>query len=110
MPSKPKPVEFLGTALKDLKAFPEAPRREAGFQLDKVQHGERPDDSRPMPIIGPGAAEIRIHDAAGAYRVVYVAKFDDAVYVLHAFQKKTQQTSQSDLDLARKRYKLIGKP
>jgi phage-related protein len=60
--------------------------------------------------IGAGAAEIRISDAAGAFRVFYVAKFDDAVYVLHAFQKKTQQTSQADIDLARKRYKLIGKP
>jgi len=75
-----------------------------------VQHGEQPDDWKPMPIIGPGAAEIRISDAAGAFRVVYVAKFDDAVYVLHAFQKKTQQTSQADIDLARMRYKLIGKP
>ena len=75
-----------------------------------MQHGEQPDDSKPMPIIGPGAAEIRIHDAAGAFRVVYVAKFDDAVYVLHAFQRKTQQTSQADIDRARKRYKLIGKP
>jgi phage-related protein len=110
VPSKLKSVEFLGTALKDLKSFPVEACRNAGFQLDKVQHGEQPDDSRPMPIIGPGAAEIRIHDAAGAFRVVYVAKFDDAVYVLHAFQKKTRQTSQADIDLARKRYKLIGKP
>lgn len=110
MPAKLKPVEFLGTALKDFKAFPVEACRNAGFQLDKVQHGEQPDDSKPMPIIGAGAAEIRIADAAGASRVVYVAKFDDAVYVLHAFQKKTQQTSQADIDLARKRYKLIGKP
>jgi phage-related protein len=63
-----------------------------------------------MPSIGPGAAEIRIQDAAGAFRVIYVAKFDDAVYVLHAFQKKTQQTAQADIDLARQRYKLIGRP
>ena len=78
--------------------------------MDKVQHGEQPDDSKPMRIIGPGVAETRISDAAGAFRVVYAAKFNDAVYVLHAFQTKTQQTSQADIDLARRRYKLIGKP
>ena len=58
-----------------------------------------------MPAIGNGAQEIRIRDAAGAFRIIYVAKFVDAVYVLHCFQKKTQQTSRADVDLASKRYK-----
>lgn len=108
MSSASKDIEFLGSSLKELKGFPESARREAGFQLDKVQHGEEPDDWRPMPSIGTGAVEIRISDKAGAFRVVYVAKFADAIYVLHCFQKKSQRTSQSDVDLAKQRYRLIG--
>jgi phage-related protein len=100
-----KPVEFRGSALDDLRAFPEAARREAGYQLDQVQHGRDPDDWKPMNKIGGGVREIRIRDAAGVFRVLYVAKFDDAVYVLHCFQKKTQKTNKSDLNLAAQRYR-----
>lgn len=100
-----KPVEFRGNSLDDLREFPILARREAGHQLDQVQHGQEPDDWKPMPTIGSGVREIRIRDAAGAFRVVYVAKFADAIYVLHCFQKKTQKTSQSDLDLANSRYR-----
>ena len=89
----PTPVEFRGSALDDLRAFPASARREAGHQLDQVQHGHEPDDWKPMNTVGQGAREIRIRDAAGAFRVIYVAKFADAVYVLHCFQKKTQKTS-----------------
>jgi phage-related protein len=101
----PKPVEFRGSALDDLRAFPQAARREAGYQLDRVQHGREPDDWKPMSTVGRGVREIRIRDAAGAFRVLYVAKFDDAVYVLHCFQKKTQKTSKADLNLAAQRYR-----
>jgi phage-related protein len=100
-----KPVEFRGSALEDLRAFPQGPRREAGHQLDQVQHGREPDDWKPMSTVGRGVREIRIRDAAGAFRVLYVAKFDDAVYVLHCFQKKTQKTSKADLNLAAQRYR-----
>lgn len=100
-----KPVEFRGSALEDLRAFPETARREAGHQLDQVQHGREPDDWKPMSTVGRGVREIRIRDAAGAFRVLYVAKFDDAVYVLHCFQKKTQKTSKADLNLAAQRYR-----
>ena len=100
-----KPVEFRGSALDDLRAFPEAARREAGFQLDQVQRGRDPDDWKPMGTIGRGVREIRIRDAAGAFRVLYVAKFNDAVYVLHCFQKKSQKTSNDDLNLAAQRYR-----
>ncbi len=71
-----------------------------------VQVGREPSDWKPMAIIGPGANEIRVRDVSGAYRVVYVAKFADAVYVLHVFNKKTQQTSALDLELARQRYRV----
>jgi phage-related protein len=98
-----RPVEFRGSALDDLRAFPAAARREAGYQLDQVQRGREPDDWKPMNTVGRGVREIRIRDAAGAFRVLYVAKFDDAVYVLHCFQKKTQKTSKADLNLAAQR-------
>jgi len=103
--SDPKPVEFLGSALDDLRAFPLSAKREAGHQLDQVQNGQEPDDWKTMNTVGQGVKEIRIQDAAGAFRVMYVAKFADAVYVLHCFQKKTEKTSKTDLDLAAKRYR-----
>lgn len=103
--SHSKLVEFRGSALDDLRAFPIAARREVGYQLDQVQQGGEPDDWRPMRIIGPGAREIRVRDEAGAFRVIYVAKFSDAVYVLHCFQKKTEKNSKTDLDLAAHRYR-----
>lgn len=100
-----KPVAFLGGSLDDLRAFPLTARRGAGHQLDQVQNGQEPDDWKPMNTVGQGVKEIRIRDAAGAFRVMYVAKFADAVYVLHCFQKKTEKTSKADLDLAAKRYR-----
>ena len=99
-----KPVEFRGNSLDDLRAFPLSARREAGHQLDRVQKGLEPDDWKPMSVVGHGVKEVRIREAAGAFRVIYVAKFADAVYVLHCFQKKTEKTSKVDLDLASKRY------
>ena len=73
-----------------------------------VQVGREPADFKLLPSVGPGAREIRVRDDAGAFRVIYVAKFEDAVYVLHAFQKKTRRTSQADIEQARARYKSIG--
>lgn len=104
-----KSVAFRGAALADLQAFPLTARREAGYQLDKVQHGLPPDDAKPMPGIGSGVMELRIWDEAGTFRVVYVAKLANAIYVLHCFQKKTQQTAKKDLDLASKRYQELLK-
>ena len=98
-----RPVRFLGDSLKCLRDFPESARHDAGYQLDKVQRGEQPDDFKPMAVVGKGVQEIRITDQSGAYRVIYVARRADAVYVLHAFQKKTQATSKKDIDTARRR-------
>ena len=102
---EPKPVEFRGKSLDDLRAFPLAAKREAGHQLDLVQNGHDPDDWKPMNTVGQGVKEIRIRDEAGAFRVIYIAKLADAVYVLHCFQKKAEKTSKVDLDLATKRYR-----
>ncbi|MCK9510046.1 MAG: type II toxin-antitoxin system RelE/ParE family toxin [Pigmentiphaga sp.] len=84
-------------------------RHALGFELMAVQYGAEPGDFKPMPSVGAGAYEIRYRDTTGAYRVIYVAKFADAIYVLHAFQKKAQKTPKPDIDLAATRYrKLIG--
>ena len=102
-----RPVVFLGDTLDILRAFPDDVRRDLGFELRQVQLGRDPSDWKPMKSIGPGVREIRVRDATGAFRVIYVAKVADAVYVLHAFQKKTQQTAKRDLDLAAARLKQI---
>jgi len=103
-----KYVEFIGTSLEDLRAFPTTARREAGYQIDQVQHGLDPDNWKPLRTVGRGAREIRIRDESGAFRVIYIAKVEDRVYVLHTFQKKTQKTRKTDLDLAKKRYKEVA--
>jgi phage-related protein len=99
-----KPIRFLGDSLKCLREFPEDAKHDAGYQLDKVQRGGQPDDFKPMPSIGRGVEEIRIWDDSGTYRVIYTARVADAVYVLHAFQKKTQATSQRDIEIAKARF------
>lgn len=100
-----KDVAFRGSALEDLRAFPVTVRRQAGYQIDRVQQGLDPNDWKPMNTIGRGVREIRVQDASGAFRVVYVAKFEQAVFVLHCFQKKSARTSREDLALASDRYK-----
>ncbi|MFL9864694.1 type II toxin-antitoxin system RelE/ParE family toxin [Paraburkholderia fungorum] len=103
-----KPLRFCGNALDDLREFPLPARRDAGHQLDQVQRGRDPDDWKPVNTIGQGVREIRIRDADGAFRIIYPAKFADAVYVLHCFQKKTQKTRKTDLDLATRRYRELN--
>ena len=98
-----KPIAFLGSSLDDLREFPSAARSEAGYQLDRVQNGLDPVDFKPMPTIGKGVWEIRVTDETGQFRVIYIAKLKDAVYVLHCFQKKTQTTAVSDIELSNKR-------
>ena len=100
-----KPVRFVGSAKDDLSAFPKSARTRAGHELFMVQVGRDPDDWKPISTVGPGACEMRVRDATGAFRVVYVARFEDAVYVLHAFQKKSRKTSREDRELARRRYR-----
>lgn len=102
-----KSLNFIGSSLDDLRNFPDEARRAAGFELYAVQCGLEPSDWKPMPTIGGGVKEIRIH-ILGEWRIIYLAKFKDAVYVLHSFQKKSRKKSQQDIELARKRYKQIG--
>ncbi len=102
-----KEIRWVGSSYTDLLAFPKQPRREAGFQLGRVQAGLDPTDWKPFDEVGAGTRELRIGDAKGIFRVMYVAKFLEAVYVLHCFQKKTQVTSKQDKDIAATRYRAV---
>lgn len=101
-----KPVEWLGDSLARLREFPREAMREAGHELGRVQRGMEPKHWKPMPSIGAGVTELRIR-VGGAYRVIYVAKFAEAIYVLHAFQKKSQRTARLDIELARSRFRSL---
>ena len=99
-----KTIVWIGSSRDDLRRFPREARRKAGLELRAVQRGQEPTDFKPIPSVGSGVYEIRIyvHDA---YRVFYVAKFEEAIYVLHAFQKKTQKTAKQDIKIGRERYR-----
>jgi phage-related protein len=101
-------LRFVGTSLDDLARFPAQAKRAAGFELWQVQNALDPSDWKPMPAVGVGVREIRIH-VGGEWRVLCVARFGAAVYVLHAFRKKTQRTLRSDIELAMRRYREIAK-
>ena len=100
-----KPLTFLGDSLKVMREFPSEARQDAGFQLDLLQRGGQPDDFKPMPAVGAGVEELRVWCERGTFRVVYLARLADAVYVLHAFQKKSQATPKADIELAARRYR-----
>ena len=100
-------LEFLGDSLTELRRFPESARKEAGVQLHKVQLGLEPSDWKPFATVGQGVREIRIHEDGGAFRVIYVLNVRDAVYVLNAFEKKTQQTQKRQIDLAKVRLRQV---
>jgi len=100
-----KPVAFVGDSKDRLRDFPLEAKREAGFQIGKVQAGGQPDDFRPMPSVGSSVIEIRIRENNGAFRVFYLANRGDVVFILHCFQKKNQKTSQKDINLGKQRFK-----
>ena len=101
-----KPVAWLGDSLERVRAFPDAPKHGVGYQLERVQAGKEPADWKPMPSVGLGVNEIRVREG-GAFRVICVAKFPEAVYVLHAFQKKARKTPKTEIDVARDRYRAM---
>ena len=102
-----KPVVWMGSSREDVKEFPEAVQDSVGFELYRIQCGLQPKDWKPMTSIGTGVKEVRVREEAGVFRVIYLATRPEGVYVLHCFQKKTQRTSRSDLELATKRFKAI---
>ncbi|MCC7328054.1 MAG: type II toxin-antitoxin system RelE/ParE family toxin [Burkholderiales bacterium] len=104
-----KPIDWRGTAFDDLKAFPDDARKQAGRELRLVQRGFMPTDWKPFSQIGPGGREVRIACADGWFRVMYVAKFEEAVYVLHCFQKRGRKTNKGDIEIAATRYRAVIK-
>ena len=104
-----KPIDWCGSALDDLRAFPGTARQQAGHQLRRLQRGEAPTDWRPFPQIGRGGCEIRIDCADGWFRIMYVAIFDEAIYVLHSFQKASRKTRKRDVEIAQARYRRVAR-
>lgn len=104
-----KPVVWMGGSREDLREFPETVQDSLGYDLCRVQCGLDPKDWKPMTALGAGVKEIRVRDEAGIFRIIYLGTRPEGMYVLHCFQKKTQQTSRPDLELARKRLKSIAR-
>ncbi len=103
-----KPINWMGSSLKDLVAFPDNAKRAAGYQLYRIQQGFEPENWKPFKSVGVGVREVRISENKGIFRVMYVARFADAIYVLHAFQNKTRKTEKKDVDIAKARYARVS--
>lgn len=101
-----KPVYWLGDSRRVVRSFPARARYQAGFQLWEIQQGNEPSDWKPMPIVGAGVREIRIH-VGTEYRILYVATYPEAVYILHAFEKRTRRSPKADIELAHNRYRAL---
>jgi phage-related protein len=105
-----KPITWMGSSKDDISNFPDPAKERAGYELNKVQEGLNPIDFKPMKEVGDGVYEIRAHDDSNnQFRVIYIAKFDESIYVLHAFHKKTEKTRKSDIQLAATRYRAVLK-
>ncbi len=103
-----KPVIFENKTLETIKAFPDKARQRTGYELDRVQRDLDPENWKPFNSVGKGVREIRVQ-VGTQYRIMYISKFDNAIHVLHAFQKKTQKTRQSDIEIAKTAYKEVQK-
>lgn len=101
-----KPLVWIGDSLENVRGFAVAARKQTGFELWEIQQGKPPSDWKPLTPVGPGVRELRV-GSERAYRVVYVAALSEAVYVLHAFEKRSQKTSKLDIDLARARFRAL---
>jgi len=99
-----KALEWLGSSREAMRRFPATARQRAGYELYLVQSGLQPSDWKSMQSIGPRVHEIRVHTEL-EHRVFYIAKFEEAVYVLHACEKKTRRTSKYDLEVAKSRFR-----
>jgi len=102
-----KPLSWLGSSRDDLRAFPDDARQHIGHEIHRLQVGLWPTNCSPLKVVGAGVYEIRVSDDGRAFRTIFVAKFEEAIYILHAFEKKTQQTPRSEIELAKQRYKLM---
>ena len=103
-----KSIEFHGHSLETIRKFPLVVTREIGYQLDRLQRGLNPVDWKPMPTVGKGVREMRIH-RHGQYRVIFVTNVADSILVLHAFKKKAAKTARVDINQARNALKRATK-
>ncbi len=112
-PSKgEKPLLWVGSSKRDLLEFPEKVVDNIGYALGVVQLGGRPPSAKSWKGLGPGVSEIVEQDASGTFRTVYAVRFQKAIYVLHAFQKKSPsgiRTARTDVDLIGERLKAAQK-
>lgn len=99
-------VVFEGNTLDLVRALPDVAKQRAGHELDRVQRDQEPENWKPFASVGPGVREIRIQ-VSGQFRVLYIAKFENRVHILHVFEKKTQKTRQSDIEIAKSRLKEV---
>ena len=108
-PERPRHAAIVweGDSREVLKAFPEGVTQNLGFQLWQLQRGERPKDYRPLPSIGTGVFELRDQDERAWYRVVYLSRIDDVLYVLHCFEKKSREMPRRDFERAKQRLKAV---
>lgn len=104
-----KAIHWVGTSYKDLLKFSIEAKRDAGYQLHRIQNGKEPEGWKPFQSAGAGVKEIRINEGGNIFRIMYVAKFSDKIYVLHSFQKKSHKTSMKDIRIAQIRYKAVAK-
>ncbi len=102
-----KPIYWVGTSYKDLLEFPNIAKQDAGYQLHRIQNGLDPENWKSFQTVGIGVREVRISEEGNIFRVMYVTKFADKIYVLHSFQKKTHKTSPKDIHIAKTRYSAI---
>ena len=107
MGAKKKSAIFVGSTQKDLRAMPAEVRQEMGKAITRLEFGGDVADARIMRNVGPGTYEIRVRNRDGIYRAFYVARFTEAIYVLHAFQKKTEKTAPADIERGRQRYQAM---
>jgi phage-related protein len=106
-PRKYATVVWEGDSREVLQSFPDDVRQNLGFQLWQLQQGDRPSDYRPLSSIGTGVFELRDQDARAWYRVIYLSRTNDVIYVLHCFEKKSREMPKRDFETAKQRLKAV---
>jgi len=101
-------VVWEGDSLEVIRRFPGPARQDLGAELRRLQTGDRPLNSRPMPSIGARVYELKEQDERAWYRVIYLAKIENRIYILHCFEKKSAKTGKSNLALAKARLKRVS--
>ena len=107
---RPKLAEIVweGDSKDVLRTFPEGVIQNFGFELWQLQQGMRPRNYRPLPSVGSGVFELRDQDERGWYRVVYLSRIDDVIYVLHCFEKRSREMPARDFQKSKRRLSAVN--